>query len=713
MFEAPRQIRSAVVGTGNFTGGFAPLAQTDFAKIWPVLWRGRATILYATVAALALAVLFVIVVPHQYTAVTQILIDPTDLRGVGSDATQASQLSDAALMQVESQVSVLTSDTVLRRVVASEGLARDPEFARGPSFISALIGKGDVPGGNTLTALNELKRRVVVKRADRTFVVEVGVTSKDPAKAVRIANAVAQAYLDEQTQVRADAARQVSQSLSGHLQDLKDRVRDSEQKVEAFRASNNLIGANGQLVTDQQLSEMNNQLGVARAHTAEAHARLQQVEEVQRNKDENGAFPEALQSPTITALRGQYAEIMRRQAEQMATLGPLHPAVIDIQAQADRLRHMIDDEIERAAVAARTEYASAKASEQTLAANLETLKHTAIDNNEAMVSLRELERDAQTSRDIYQSFLTRARETGAQEQVDTKNIRVLSKADLPQKRSSPPPSLILALGAMMLGAAAGAGIVLVRSPAEAGARRSSMDETRRGGLAVTGFWPARDATEIAVLAVLPVADVSFGLSAVDDPASPFGRGIRKVYDEVRASHMTPGNPSVLVVACDDQDDAATVTLALAALAAATQRVLVIDTDLERRTLSAIDAEESGVGLVDVAVGRRLLSDAITLDRDTNINLLAFVAPTSRRDRRIHDADIRKAFDQTKRYDMVIVAAVNVSGDPSVGFFADLVDHIVLVARADEPGQAVFEQVISRLGLNPQKVRGAVLTGAEA
>ena len=714
MFEAPRQIKSAVVGTGNFADGFAPLSQLDLSKIWSVLWQGRATILYSTITALALAVLFVVVAPREYTAVTQILIDPSDLRGVGNDTTQVSQLSDAALMQVESQVSVLSSDAVLRRVVSSEGLDHDPEFVRGPSFINILMGKGTAPGGNTLAALNELKRRVVVKRAERTFVVEVDVTSRDPMKAVRLANAIAQAYLDEQTQVRIDAARQVSQSLSGRLQELKDSVRDAEQKVEAFRAGNNLVGANGQPVTDQQLTEMNNQLGAASAHTAEAKARLDQVEAVQRTKDENGAFPEALQSATITQLRGQYAEVMRREAEQAATLGPLHPAVIDIQAQADRLRHMIDDEIDRAAVAARTEYASAKATEQTLAGNFETIKHTAIDNNEAMVGLRELERDAQASRDIYQAFLARARESGAQEQVDTKNIRVLSKADLPQKRSSPPPSLVLALGAMMLGAAAGTGIVLVRPPAEAGARRSGIGETLRRTLAATGFWPAgAAAANIPVLAVLPVADVSFGLSAVDDPASPFAREIRKVYDEVRASHVTPGNPSVLIVACDDEDDAATVTLALAALAAATQRVLVIDTDLERRTLAAIDAEQSEAGLVDVAMGRRLLSDAITLDRDTNINLIPFVTPASRRDRRIYDADIRKAFDQTKRYDMVIVAAMNVSGDPSVGFFADLVDHIVLVARTGGVNQAAFGQAISRLGLNPQKIRGAVLTGAEA
>jgi uncharacterized protein involved in exopolysaccharide biosynthesis len=76
---------------------------------------------------LALAVLFVVLSPHDYTTVAQILIDPSDLRAAGNDTTQANQLSDAALMQVESQVSVLTSYAVLRRVVASQGLERDPE----------------------------------------------------------------------------------------------------------------------------------------------------------------------------------------------------------------------------------------------------------------------------------------------------------------------------------------------------------------------------------------------------------------------------------------------------------------------------------------------------------------------------------------------------------------------------------------------------------
>jgi polysaccharide biosynthesis transport protein len=710
MFETPRQIRTAVVGDGSLSLAPAPLAQIDFSKIWSVLWRGRATILLSTFAALALAVAYLEVVPREYTAGTQILIDPSDLRAVGTE-TQPAQSNDTALLQVDSQVNVLTSDAVLRRVVAAEGLDHDPEFVRGPSLLGVLLGRNDLPGGRSLAALNELKRRVKVKRDERTYVVEVDVTSRDPDKAVRLANAVAQAYLAEQTQVRADAARQVSQSLSARLQELKDNVRNAEEKVESYKERNHLLAANGQLVTDQQITDMNNQLSAARARTADAKARLEQVEQVQRSKDENGAFPAALQSPTITALRTQYAEIMRREAEQTASLGALHPAVIDIQAQAERLRRMIDAEIDRAAIAARTEYESAKASEQILTANFASLKQTAVDNSQAMVGLRELEGDAQASRDIYQAFLVRARETGAQEQVDTKNIRVLSKADLPQKRSSPPPSLLVALGAMMLGAAAGTGIVLIRPPAEDRVPRPAQYGRWRRTVGALGF-RSRGATGVPVLAVLPAADVSFALEAADDPKSPFSKQMRKVYDELRAGAASRGNPSVLVVSADNTDDVAMVALALAATAAATERALVIDADLHRRTLAALDVEARDAGLVDVAVGRRTLSDAVTIDRDSNINLIAFVAPESRRDRRIYDADIKRAFELTRRYDLVIVAAMD-HADPSLHFFAGLVDHIVLVAGADGFDGTRAERFIARAGLDAGKVRGAVLTGLAA
>jgi polysaccharide biosynthesis transport protein len=728
MFEASRQVRSASTIPDAAALGPPPLAQIDFRSLWSLLRRGQSTILVTMVAALLLMAQVVLAVPHRYTATTQILIDPTDLHAVGSDLSPANQMSDAAVRQVESQVRVLTSDSVLRRVVKAEALDHDTEFAGRPSLLRGLLGAlGLGPAATTtngtLTALTALRRALVVKRAERTYVVDASVTSRDPDKAARLANAVAQAYLAEQTDVRSDAARQISQSLSARLNELKDRVREAEERPEAFKARNNIVGASGQLVNEQQLPELNNQLGAARARAAEAKARLDQVERLQQTKGDIGAFPELVQSPTITPLRSQYAEIVRREAEQMTSLGARHPAVIEIQAQADRLRRMIEEEVNRTALSARSEYESAHANEDMLARSLEALKHNAIVTNEAMVTLRELERDVQASRAVYEAFLVRARETGEQERLDTKNIRVISRADPPLNRSFPPSNLMLALAALVLGVGGGIGITMLRPPRDAAMARSGVGRGRDGRPdqpeatakpAAAPKPPSAPRPDVPVLAVLPGVDEPPDLRVVSEPESRFARDIRKVYETVRASHNKSGNPSLLVVASRGKDDeSAAVALNLAAVGAVTQRVLLIDADLEQRALTAVDADQSEAGLVDVAVGRRVLSEVVIRDRETNINLVPFVAPNSRRDRKIKDEDVKLAFAQTKHFDMVIVAAVDSDRDPSARFFAGLVDHIVLVARTDDADAGTIKELVARFGLDARKIRGAILTSAEA
>jgi uncharacterized protein involved in exopolysaccharide biosynthesis/Mrp family chromosome partitioning ATPase len=704
MFEARRPAQSAAVGAADVGVPFPQSGGIDFERLLSVLWRGKATILWTTAASLLAVLLLVLIVPARYTAVTQILIDPTDLHAGVNDLTPVNQSNDATVLQVESQVRVLTSDSVLRRVVKSEALDQDPDFLSQSDGVDS-----------TTAALNALKRSIQVKRAERTYVVDIAVTAREPARAAHIANAIAQAYLEEQTDVRSDAARQISQSLSARLNELKDRVRQAEDKVEAFKARNNILDSSGTLVNEQQLTEMNNQLSTARARSAAAKARLDQIQQVQLSRDGMGAFPEAVQSPTISALRSQYAEVTRREAEQMSSLGPRHPAVIEIQAEAERLRHTIDDEVRRIALSARTEYESAHANEEALAADLEKLKGTAVTTNEAMVMLRELERDVQANRAVYEAFLMRARETGEQGRVDTKNIRVISWASAPLKRSFPPSNTLLALAALLFGIAAGSGIVITRDFLDVERPRTAA--TNPFWVKLTEFirviWPGTGSSmDIPVLAVLPNVDVSFGLTAAEDPRSRLAMALRAVHETLRAGQRMRGNTRLLVVASDDADDTVAVALMLAAVAASTQRVLLIDADLERRTLTALDADEGEAGLVDVAGGRLDLADVVLRDRESNISFLPFVSPGSRRDGRISEADLRQAFDQTRRFDMVIVAAVELARNPGTSFFARMVDHIVMVARTDRQSETAVEHFVSRLGADARKVRGAVLIDAE-
>src|SRR5262249_45396084 len=160
--------------------------------------------------------------------------------------------------------------------------------------------------------------------------VDLAVTTGDAEKSVAITNAIVRAYIEDQAKARSEAARRATETLSSRLQELRNRVRDAEEAVERYKAQNDIIGASGQLVTEQQLREINNQLMLAGARAGEAKARFEQIMRLQRSGVDPGAIAEAVVSPTVAALRAQYAEVVRREAELSARLGDRHPLVVDV-----------------------------------------------------------------------------------------------------------------------------------------------------------------------------------------------------------------------------------------------------------------------------------------------------------------------------------------------------------------------------------------------
>jgi polysaccharide biosynthesis transport protein len=181
-------------------------------------------------------------------------------------------------------------------------------------------------GSHELTALREIKRRIGVKRSEKAFVIDVFVTTRSREKSVEVADAIAQSYLADQAEARSQAARRASAALTARLEELRHRVKEAETAVEQYRAQKRIVGANGVLVIEQQLSDVNIQLNNARAKTYEARARVEQIERLRRSGAEAGATPEAVQSQTSGLLRAQYADAARQFADLKARVGPRHPA---------------------------------------------------------------------------------------------------------------------------------------------------------------------------------------------------------------------------------------------------------------------------------------------------------------------------------------------------------------------------------------------------
>lgn len=433
-----------------------------------LLWRRKVAIAAAALLGATLAVAVGKSLAPRYTATAQLYVDPRELQLVDRELTPRAQDVSGMSMVVESQARLITSNSVLLQVIQQAGLDKDPEFggSDGSSLMSSLLGLiGLQPRAPSaadsrevqLGALEALNKHITIRKTEKSFIVDIEVWSTDPAKAAMLANTLTNAYLAESRNSQASAARRATADLSGRLKELRERLRNAETALATYKAQNNFVGTQDALISDQQLSASNQRLSAARAATMDAQARLDQIEASRRTAADAGAIPEALQSPTIANLRAQYADARKKYAEQAGELGPRHPALRQTEKQVEDLKRTISEEIDRFAQSAKNDLTRARDYEASLNRALEAQKRQSVQLSQAAVRLRELEREADASRDVYQSFLKRSRETEEQETLNTSAARVIGEATVPRRRSFPPGMTLFAMIGFIFGAIAASG----------------------------------------------------------------------------------------------------------------------------------------------------------------------------------------------------------------------------------------------------------------
>ncbi len=462
-------------GPGPLEAGVASIV-TEFQSLLGVIRRRWLWILLSTIAALAAATLFLLLTTPRYVATAQILIDPRAKRivegavvpgGFGSSAAGADTLL------VDSQVELLQSSAVLKKLVESEQLHKDKEFAvpRGGGGLRVLLrnsigtsifgtDREEPYATNDIdtTVWRFVDKHLRVRRVGNTYVINVAVMSQDPTKAARLANALAQAYINDQVRATGDTTREATSVLQSRIADLRTRVETAENAVETFRTKAGLLGAPNLLVTEQQLQQTNDKLILARAQTALAKARFDQVKDLPARGGAAllSAQSDALKSPVIANLRSALSRVERREAIIQQTLKPGHPEYASAQVEKRAVMTQIEDELSRIKANAKGEFELAATTERSLAGELKSMETKTSSSNQSQVRLRELQREAQSARAIFEQFLNREKETREQEGLGRENTRIISEATVPPYPTFPPTFLILS-GALFAGLVGGAG----------------------------------------------------------------------------------------------------------------------------------------------------------------------------------------------------------------------------------------------------------------
>ena len=370
---------------------------------------------------------------------------------------------------------------------------------------------------------------VRVTQSGQSYVLWISYTSSGPHEAARIANGIAEAYIDVQLDEKLSATRRASIWLADQVEQLRWRVFGSELAIEEFRAAKGLVDTDASGLDSQQLALITNSLIDARAERSAKEARLYSLRAMRASGHGLESAAEVLSSPLILNLREREMEIAREEAQLSQEYGEHHPRILELRAEQQKLADRIAHEIDNVIANVENEVALARSRERAHAEHLREAKGESGVTRQAEVQLRELEREVAANRSLYQTLLVRLKETEQQQEIVQADARLISPAQPPDAPSSPSPKLFAMVGftaSLVLGSM----LALLLE---------QLDNTLRSGRQVEELLGLPSLGLVPKVAD-PRADTRLHRHMIDHPQSAYAEAVHALHTQVCLA--APGQP---------------------------------------------------------------------------------------------------------------------------------------------------------------------------
>jgi polysaccharide biosynthesis transport protein len=365
----------------NVAGQFSPYAPAiesdsdpgsfSLVQVRDFLGRQWRLIVLVTGLAIVVGAIYIAISPARYTAQADMIIDTKRVTWTQTEmASENRTVEDAS---VESEIETTKSEKVATAVINRLHLNEDPEFVgAGRGLLRHILSLFKLTGPTREPSNDEVMRGVLatvkdnlrVTRLGRSYIEQIAYTSLDQDKAAKIANAFADAYIEDQLQAKYEATRRASVWLEQRIGELRQQASDAYKEVQDFKSENSIIiGVDGKLASEVELDQLGIALAKARADTSQARAKLDRISRVleQRSDKENNfnipdpVVTDALSNPVITKLRQQFLDDQNKESEWSARYGSDHLAARNLRAEMAALQRAIWDEISRIAESYKSE----------------------------------------------------------------------------------------------------------------------------------------------------------------------------------------------------------------------------------------------------------------------------------------------------------------------------------------------------------------------
>jgi succinoglycan biosynthesis transport protein ExoP len=728
--------KSANIGLSLGSAPAAGAAENELREWLRLFNRRKTMILGIGLLAVVVTALVVAQMTPLYRASARVMLDTRKFKAVSTEqALSGFDTMNVGAMQTE--LEIIKSEDLLGRVVDKLGLAANPDFngTRATDFVAdtmapirnlwgmalatliprappattpttAQNSKIDNSDPRRRTAIGSISSHLTVTLVGRTFIILVTVESPNGTESAQVANAIADMYLVDQLDAKYEANKRATEWLEERLGELRRALQTSEEQVSAYRRDKGLLGSPEGAVSTQTLTELNGSYTKARARRIEREARLVALRRAMVNPSELANISEVASNPTLAGLRMQEIELGRRVAELSEKLGENHPRLIQARNELGTVRGRFANETRSIALAIQAELDAAKSEEEQLKVQVDKASSVSGEASQYEAELKQLEREAQSNRAVYESFLNRFKELREQQDIQRPDARVLAYA-----RPSFSPSFPQYQSALMIAFVIGcmlgmAGAVTIEK-LDRGFRSASQIE-KATGLAVLGMVP--------MLKGIRTARASMLAQVVGRTTSSASEALRGVYTAITLGTLDHTPRTIAITSAAPGEGKTTFSCSLGALLTkmnASRRVLIVDLDLRlARLAETFGVKDKRGGTIDeFLLGTKTLEECLHVDAASGVHYICARPDTPNAPDVLESEAMKNALALfMERYDLVILDCPPVMAFSDARIVCRLADYtLFLVFWAKTPREVVLNalsllrSVTDRIGVVVNKV----------
>ncbi|TXS89903.1 polysaccharide biosynthesis tyrosine autokinase [Parahaliea maris] len=667
-------------------GGWSREDDFDFRHYIDVVDRKKWAILGLAGIVSLITLLVTLAITPVYQASATLLIESKSTNLVSIEEVYG--FDTGARQYYETQFEILKSRPLAERVIRRLSLTENPVFA--PQAV-----EGEEPGGlgrwlpflgGSSTAAVEVDpvyelttpylKNLIIDPVKDTQLVHVRFESTDPALAEGVANAHAEAYIDSMLDARMEVTERAESWMRRRLDELRDNLQLSEERLQAFREQEQLVDVDGlQSLPAKEIDELTSRLIEVRRQVSQsktAYMQVQQLRDAAVSVSELSSLPGVLNDSLVQTFRQATAEAEIQVAELAKRYGPRHPKMIAAESELAAANESLARHIGSVADSIRTRYEEAQQEEAAITEALDQAKGRYHVVGRKGSELRALQQEVESNRQLYDMFYNRVKETSQTDDMQPVNARIISDAIIPADPVKPNKRLFVAL-AFFLSLALGVVAAFLLD---------ALDNTIKSAEDV------EEKLDQSLLGMLPLVDIPEGREGVplfvDGDQNGYAEAVRTVRTGIALSSLDEPYRTIMVTSSVANEGKTTTSINLALAFSKMERVLLVDADMRRPSVAReLALPRARAGLAELVAGKARLEEAIVSMAGQNVDVIgAGVVPpnplellSSRRLRELLSA-------LGERYDRVIIDCPPVLPVSDARVIATHVDSVVYVVKAD-------------------------------